>query len=122
MRPKQEAGRLTRPALGRSAQHQGQTGRRDRRFALPPFDAAAARGLIDGLKARPLLDGKRGMRAADIDAAAEALARFSVMAADLAGLVQEIDVNPMLCGPQGCVALDALVVGRPHGAAPATTT
>jgi hypothetical protein len=49
---------------------------------------------------------------------AEALARFSVLAADLAGLFQEIDVNPVLCGPRSCVALDALVVGRPHGDAP----
>ena len=91
----------------------------DRRFALPPFDATGARRLLDGLKVRPLLDGHRGLPAADIDAVAEALARFSVLAADLAGLFQEIDVNPVLCGPRGCVALDALVVGRPHGDAPA---
>jgi len=90
----------------------------DRRFALPPFDATGARRLLDGLKVRPLLDGHRGLPAADIDAVAEALARFSVLAADLAGLFQEIDVNPVLCGPRSCVALDALVVGRPHGDAP----
>jgi len=87
----------------------------DRRFALPPFDAATARRLLDRLKARRLLDGHRGLPVADIDAVADSLARFSVMAADLAGLFQEIDVNPMLCSPRGCVALDALVVGRPHG-------
>jgi acyl-CoA synthetase (NDP forming) len=90
----------------------------DRRFALAPFDAAAARRLLDRLKARPLLDGQRGLPAADIDAVAECLARFSVMAADLAGLFQEIDVNPVMCGPSGCVALDALVIGRSLGADP----
>ena len=38
------------------------------------------------------------------------LARFSVMVADLGDLVQEIDINPMLAGPKGCMALDALIV------------
>lgn len=84
----------------------------DRRFALPPFDAAAARRLVDRLRARPLLDGRRGAPAADIDALAAAFARFSVMAADLAGLFREIDVNPLLCSAAGCIALDALVIGR----------
>jgi acyl-CoA synthetase (NDP forming) len=84
----------------------------DRRFALPPFDSATARRLLDGLKARPLLDGQRGLPAANLDAVAEVLARFSVFAADLAGLFQEIDVNPVLCGRDGCVALDALVVPK----------
>jgi hypothetical protein len=87
----------------------------DRRFALAPFDNATARRLLDRLKARPLLDGRRGLPAVNIDAVAEALARFSVLAADLAGLFQEIDVNPVLCGAAGCVALDALVTGRPRG-------
>ncbi len=84
----------------------------DRRFALPPFDAAVARRLIDRLRTRPLLDGRRGRPAANIDALADAFARFSVMAANLAGLFQEIDINPVLCGSAGCVALDALVVPK----------
>lgn len=84
----------------------------DRRFALPPVDGPWARRLIDGLKARPLLGGMRGQPAADVDAAAEAFARFSAMVADLGDLVGEIDVNPVLCGPRGVVALDALIVGR----------
>ncbi|MEX0815640.1 MAG: acetate--CoA ligase family protein, partial [Dongiaceae bacterium] len=84
----------------------------DRRFALPPFDAAAARRLLDCLKLRPLLDGRRGAPPADLDALAEALARFSVMVADLRGLLGEVDVNPVLAGANGCVALDALVVPR----------
>jgi hypothetical protein len=84
----------------------------DRCFALPPFDGGVARRLIDRLRARPLLDGRRGQPPANIDALADAFARFSVMAADLAGLFREIDVNPVLCSAGGCVALDALVVAR----------
>jgi acyl-CoA synthetase (NDP forming) len=87
---------------------------KDRRFALPPFDAAEAQRLLDGLALRPLLDGKRGQKPADIGALARSLAAFSVMVADLNGLIAEIDINPVLAGPGGAVALDALVV--PAGA------
>jgi acetate---CoA ligase (ADP-forming) len=82
----------------------------DRACALAPFDDAEAVRLIDGLSMRPLLDGKRGAPPSDIAALCTALARFSTMVADLAGLVQEIDINPILAGPKGCVALDALIV------------
>ena len=82
----------------------------DRACALAPVDDAEAARLIDGLSLRPLLDGKRGAPPSDIAALGTALARFSTMVADLSGLVQEIDVNPLLAGPKACVALDALIV------------
>lgn len=85
---------------------------RDRRFALPPFDATTARRLIDGLKVRPLLDGKRGAAPADIDAVAETLSRLSVMAADLGDRLKEVDVNPCIATPKGCFAVDALIVSQ----------
>ncbi|MGH6882184.1 MAG: acetate--CoA ligase family protein, partial [Hypericibacter sp.] len=83
---------------------------KDRRFALPPFDKAEAHRLLDALSLRPLLDGKRGQKPADIDALAKSLAAFSVLVADLKGLIAEIDINPVLAGPGGAMALDALVV------------
>jgi acyl-CoA synthetase (NDP forming) len=82
----------------------------DRRFALPPIDAAEARRLLDGLALRPLLDGKRGQPAADFGSVATAFAAFSVMVGDLGGLIAEIDINPVLATPKGAIALDALVV------------
>ena len=85
---------------------------KDQALALAPFDAAEASRLIDSLALRPLLDGRRGRPPADISALALMLARFSVMAADLGTLVAEIDANPVLAGPDGAVALDALVVAR----------
>ncbi len=85
---------------------------RDRVPALPPFDTAEARRLIDRLAIRPVLDGVRGAPAADLDALAEALARFSVLATELGGAIAEMDVNPVIAGPEGCIAVDALVVGR----------
>ena len=88
---------------------------KDTRFALPPFGVDYARRLIDGLKVRPLLDGLRGAPAADVDALAEALARFSVLAVTLGEVIAEIDVNPFIAGPAGPIAVDALVVADPTG-------
>jgi acetate---CoA ligase (ADP-forming) len=85
---------------------------RDRRFALAPTDRATARRLLDRLAVRPLLDGVRGQPGADLDAVAEAIVRLSVLADDLADLIEALDVNPLIAGPDGCVAVDALVVPK----------
>ena len=79
-------------------------------LAKPPFDAMCARGLIDRLQGRALLDGVRGKPAADLDALAQTLARFSVLAATLGAAIDELDLNPVIAGPDGAVAVDALVV------------
>jgi acyl-CoA synthetase (NDP forming) len=85
---------------------------RDVACALPPFDAEHARRMLDSLRLRPLLDGLRDRAAVDIDAFCEAAARLSVLAASLDDAIDEIDINPVILHPAGCIAVDALVVGR----------
>jgi hypothetical protein len=85
---------------------------RDRRLALPPLDEARARRLIDRLAIRPLLDGIRGASPADLGALERAIVGLSWLAHDLGDAVEAIDANPVICGPDGCVAVDALVVPR----------
>jgi acetate---CoA ligase (ADP-forming) len=80
---------------------------RDRRFALPPLDAHTARSLLDRLAVRALLDG------ADLDAVAGALVALSALAVDLGDRLAAVDLNPLVAGPDGCVAVDALVVRAP---------
>jgi hypothetical protein len=82
----------------------------DRVAVLPPMDTAGARRALDRLRIRPLLDGVRGRPPADIDALAEVIARFSELAADGAGLIRAMDVNPVIAGPNAAVAVDALIV------------
>jgi hypothetical protein len=93
---------------------------RDRRFALPPLGRRAATAMLDRLALRPLLDGGSGGPPADLDAVAGAVARLSVLAADLGDLLDALDVNPLVAGPDGCLAVDALVLparpARPDGA------
>jgi hypothetical protein len=81
----------------------------DRRLALPPLDYARASRLIDRLSVRPLLDGVRGARPADVHALALALSRLSSLACDLGDLIGALDVNPIIVGPHGCTVVDALV-------------
>lgn len=84
----------------------------DVQYALPPFDAAHARRCVDRLQLRPLLDGVRGEAAADIEAFCNIAARFSEMAAALADVLAEVDVNPVIVQERGAIAVDALVTGR----------
>jgi hypothetical protein len=56
------------------------------------------------------LDGVRGTLPADINAAAHALAKLSVLAATLGSDLRSVDVNPVIVGATACVAVDALVI------------
>jgi len=88
---------------------------RDRAVALPPLSLEQAQALVVRLKTSPLLDGGRGRPAADRAALHAALARFSMLAADLGDLIDEMDVNPLLVSDHGCMAVDALLLGRNAG-------
>jgi hypothetical protein len=84
----------------------------DRRLAMPPIDEARAMRLIDRLKIRTLLGGVRGRPPSDVGALARALVGLSWLAADLGDDLEALDVNPVICGPDGCVAVDVLVISR----------
>jgi acyl-CoA synthetase (NDP forming) len=80
------------------------------RFA--PFDVEAAKEMIGEIKGAALLKGYRGGPPLDVDALAETLSRVSLLIADHADRIAEIDVNPLFVRPvgEGVVAADALVV------------
>jgi len=80
--------------------------------ALAPVTVAEARAMLGRLRGYRLLTGFRGGAAVDLDALADAIARVSELAADLAGDIEELDVNPLRCGPQRVAAVDALITRR----------
>jgi len=80
--------------------------------ALAPVSQAQAAALLERLKGYRLLAGFRGSAPVNLDALAEAIARVSEMAADLADVLEELDVNPLRCGGERVVAVDALIVKR----------
>jgi acyl-CoA synthetase (NDP forming) len=83
---------------------------KDRRLGLPPLDEVRSRRLVEGLKIRQLLDGVRGAPPSDVDALVRAIVGLSWLAHDLGELVVALDANPVICGPTGCIAVDALVI------------
>jgi acetate---CoA ligase (ADP-forming) len=80
---------------------------RDRSLRLAPVDTDIARDMIAEVRALTLLSGYRGKAAGDITALAQALAALSRLAAEPA--VIEAEVNPLIVGPRGVVAVDAVV-------------
>jgi acyl-CoA synthetase (NDP forming) len=89
----------------------------DRAVALPPVSPVQARRMLGTLRAARLLAGLRGQPPADLDAAAAAITGLSQLAAELGGVLEALDINPLICGPDGAVAVDALAI--PSGAGPA---
>jgi len=75
-------------------------------FRLAPLTDIDAEELVGGGKAGQLVAGFRGAPAADRTALADLLLRLGRLAADLPE-VAELDLNPVLAGPTGCVAVDA---------------
>jgi hypothetical protein len=87
-------------------------------FALAPLTDVDAGELIGTGKAAKLVDGWRGAPPADRGALTNLLHRLSRLAVDLPE-VSELDLNPVLAGPDGCVAVDARI--RILRAAPVAT-
>jgi acyl-CoA synthetase (NDP forming) len=87
---------------------------RDVLYAIPPFDAAHARRLVARLGCATLLNSARHARPLAIDAFCETAARFSAVVAALGARLEEVDLNPVIVHPEGCVIVDALVVPQPQ--------
>ena len=81
----------------------------DTAVALAPVDEPLAAAMLRSLRIAPLLQGARGRPALDLAAAARAIAALSRVAAAHPELA-ELEVNPLLVTPDGCVALDARAV------------
>jgi acetyltransferase len=70
--------------------------------------------MLNALKAAPLLNGFRGAAKADVAALAQLIWEISLLAAQHAGEISEIELNPVLVHPegQGVTIVDALVAGK----------
>ncbi len=95
----------------------------DRALALPPLDLTLAGDLVGRTRVARLLRGYRDVPAADMDAICLTLVKLAHLSADVPEIVG-LDLNPLLAGPEGAVALDARIavraMDRPmrHGANP----
>lgn len=82
---------------------------RDAVFAMPPFDSETARLLIDAIDIRPVLDGLRGAGPVDMALLSQAFSNFSHLVALFGDLLTELDINPIIAGPDNITAVDVLI-------------
>jgi hypothetical protein len=76
---------------------------------LAPAGAGEVLERLRRLRGAAVLQGVRGRPAADVDALADLVAAVARHLADHPEVL-EIDLNPVIAGPSGAVAVDALVL------------
>ena len=78
----------------------------DRLFLLAPVSARDAARAVRSLRIRPLLEGHRGRPPADIDGLERCLMELGRLAVDVPEIA-ELDLNPVLVGPDHVSVVDA---------------
>lgn len=82
----------------------------DHRFALAPVAEDQALALLKQLMVTRLMTGVRNRPVFDLRQLALTFSRFSTMVSALKDQVQQMDINPVIVHPKGCIVVDALIV------------
>ncbi|MFI5285073.1 MAG: acetate--CoA ligase family protein [Candidatus Dormibacteria bacterium] len=85
----------------------------DRAVVMPPLSVDRALAALDSVRVSRVLDGVRGRPPVDRREVAGAISALSQLALELGDVLEAVDINPLIAGPHGCIAADALVVPRP---------
>jgi hypothetical protein len=80
----------------------------DRAFLLPPVTAQDAARAVRSLRIWPLLDGFRGQPRVDSTALEAVVVRLGQLAEDVPQIA-DVDLNPVLVGPDGVALVDVKV-------------
>jgi len=83
---------------------------KDTATALAPVNHAQALQMLNSLKGNALLRGFRGSVPVNTELLANVICRVSELIVDQSGRISEIDVNPVICGPDHVIAVDALII------------
>ena len=82
---------------------------KDIAISIAPVSRSQAVDMLRSLKAFPMLAGARGRPGVDLGDLAEVVSRISHFCADHHGLIEEFDVNPLVCSGSQVLAVDALI-------------
>ncbi len=85
---------------------------KDVAFRRAPFDVDEGLRMLAELRMSAILDGVRGQPAVDRMRIARLLSDLSVWAVGMAPVLDELDLNPVLVGPSGPVAVDCVMILR----------
>lgn len=81
----------------------------DVKFGLAPLSPAEARGIIDSIRALPILEGFRGRPGMDLDLLADLLTRLSLLGRDISH-IKEMDINPVKGVDDNLAAVDVRII------------
>jgi acetyltransferase len=82
---------------------------KDTVLELPPLNNTLARKMMEQLHIWQALKGTRGKLSIDVAGLETLLVKFSQLVIN-EPWISEIDINPLIASPEGCIALDARVV------------
>ncbi|EEF27172.1 conserved hypothetical protein [Ricinus communis] len=88
---------------------------RDVALRLLPITRDDALAMVRELRAFAVLDGARGRPRVDLDSIADTLCALAGFAQRAGATLESAEINPLIARPRedgGCVAVDALVIGR----------
>ena len=83
---------------------------------MAPLSHDDALRMIRGIKAAPILEGARGRQRADIEALAALLVNLGRFAVANSGRFRALDLNPIIVGSSGAVAVDIAIEPIGHDA------
>ena len=84
----------------------------ERAVLLAPVTRSAAVKALRRFRLAAVLAGTRGQPPADLGAIADAITGLSRLACDLGDTLDALDINPLICGESGPLAVDALLIPR----------
>ncbi|MDX6259625.1 MAG: hypothetical protein QOH84_1313 [Kribbellaceae bacterium] len=82
---------------------------KDVTFRLAPTSPDEARSMVDGINAHEMLNGVRGAKPVNKDAIAAIISKLSDLVEDFPQFA-EVDLNPVLAGPDGATAVDFRII------------
>jgi succinyl-CoA synthetase beta subunit len=85
---------------------------KDVTLRMAPLAQRDIESMIRCLKAHQILEGYRGSKPVHLKELTRLLSTFSDLVMDLEGLIESIDLNPVICSPTRCVIADARIMLR----------
>ena len=82
----------------------------DTSIRMAPITSIDIDSMLGDLKAYPLLEGYRGSTPVNLNKIKDLLLSFSGLVLELEDTFESIDLNPVMCSQQTCVAADARIM------------
>ncbi|MEW4982615.1 MAG: acetate--CoA ligase family protein [Cycloclasticus sp.] len=85
---------------------------KDVRLSLAPVSTERALSMLQSLRGAAIFQGARGQQSINLNAAADAISRLSVLAVNNVSHISSIEVNPLRATNNNVIALDALIISN----------